>query len=206
MAGKIISLSRLLRNGPRAFVTAVGRTVFGVRPELPWISYDAQNEIARRLGPEKRALEFGSGMSTAWFAARVAEIISVEDHKEWFDTVSKNFAQREIKSAKLRFAGSKGEYLTLTSEEAKGGFDFVLIDGRYRDECVDVAIANLRPGGCIYLDNSDQIYEDEPNGSCAKAREKLLQWVKATNGEVIDYTDFAPTLFFVTRGELFISR
>lgn len=203
MSGDLISLSRLVRNGPRALITALGRVLFDVRPELPWISYDAQAEIARRLGPNKRALEFGSGMSTAWFAARVAEIVSIEDHRGWFETVQGKFALRGIANAHFRLATTKSEYLTLTDVEKKGGFDFILIDGRYRDDCVETAISNLNPGGCIYLDNSDQIYHDEPNGSCARAREKLHIWAKETGGTVQKFTDFAPTLAFVTRGELF---
>ena len=206
MAGRMISPSRLLRNGPRALLTTLGRVLFDKRPELPWISYDGQAEIAKRLGKGKRALEFGAGMSTAWFAARVDEIVSIEDHEIWLETVRRNFASRGIKNAMLRFAATKAEYLTLSADEIKQGFDFILIDGRFRDECVDTAIAHLKPGGCIYLDNSDQIYEDEPNGSCARARQKLLDWVTANDGKVMDFTDFAPTLFFVTRGELFISK
>lgn len=204
MAGDVISLSRLLRNGPRALITTFGRVIFGVRPELPWISYDAQTEIAKRLGPDKRALEFGSGMSTAWFAARVAEIVSLEDHQGWFETVQSKFRLRGIANAHFRFAPTKAEYLTLTDREREGGFDFILIDGRYRDDCVDTAISNLNPGGCIYLDNSDQIYHDEPNGSCSRAREKLHLWAEETQGQILKFTDFAPTLAFVTRGELFV--
>ena len=204
MSGDLISLSRLVRNGPRALMTTLGRVLFDVRPELPWISYDAQTEIARRLGPNKRALEFGSGMSTAWFAARVAEIVSIEDHRGWFETVKGKFALRGIANAHFRLATSKADYLTLTDVEKLGGFDFILIDGRYRDDCVDTAISNLNHGGCIYLDNSDQIYHDEPNGSCARAREKLHSWVNQCGGSVISFTDFAPTLAFVTRGELFV--
>ncbi len=203
MSGNIVSPSRLIRNGPKALLTTFGRTLFNVRPELPWISYDAQIEIGRRLGPDKRALEFGSGMSTAWFAARVSEIVSIEDHQGWFETVQNKFKLRGIENAHFRLAPTKSEYLTLTEREKKGGFDFVLIDGRYRDDCVDTAISNLNPGGCIYLDNADQIYHDEPNGSCARAREKLYSWAKEIDGTVLEFTDFAPTLAFVTRGELF---
>jgi hypothetical protein len=203
MSGDLISVSRLLRNGPRALITTIGRVIFNVRPELPWISYDAQAEIARRLGPNKRALEFGSGMSTAWFAARVSEIVSIEDHKGWFETVQGKFRLRGIANAHFRLAPTKSEYLTLTEREKQGGFDFVLIDGRFRDDCVDTAISHLNPGGCIYLDNSDQTYQDEANGSCSGARNKLHTWANENQGSVMTFTDFAPTLAFVTRGELF---
>lgn len=185
-------------------MTTIGRVIFNVRPELPWISYDAQAEIARRLGPNKRALEFGAGMSTAWFAARVAEIVSIEDHSGWFETVQNKFRLRGIANAHFRLAPTKSEYLTLNDREQQGGFDFVLIDGRYRDDCVDVAIDSLNPGGCIYLDNSDQILHDELNGSCIIAREKLHLWAKENQGGILKFTDFAPTLAFVTRGELFV--
>lgn len=204
MDGNLIPLSRLVKNGPRAVLTGIVRVLFDKRPPLPWISYDGQAEMARRLGKDKRVLEFGAGMSTAWFAAHAKEVVSIEDHEGWHSVVKEKFRSRGIANARIRFAGTKSEYLTLTESERANGFDLVLIDGRFRDDCVDVAIANLNSGGAIYLDNADQIFSDEPNGSCSNARKKLTEWAQEKEYKILTFTDFAPTLFFVTRGEMFI--
>jgi predicted O-methyltransferase YrrM len=41
-----------------------------------------KNELSARKG-EARVLEFGSGLSTPWFAARAASVVSVEHAEEW---------------------------------------------------------------------------------------------------------------------------
>lgn len=91
--GQRVSLSRLLRNGPRALFSAIGRTVFDYRPQRPWISYDAAAILARRIGAESRVLEFGSGMSTLWLARRAGHLLSIEDHADWHAMVSRRLPQ-----------------------------------------------------------------------------------------------------------------
>jgi len=60
----------------------------GSRAALPWLGYRATRRIARIVGPGTRVLEFGSGLSTVWFARRGAEVLSVDAHEEWVGRVN----------------------------------------------------------------------------------------------------------------------
>jgi SAM-dependent methyltransferase len=187
--GELISLSRLARNGPRALATGIGRLLFGFRPEKPWISYDAQEAIADRLTPESRVLEFGSGMSTLWFARRAGRVVSVEHDRSWFELVE----QRLPGNVDYRLAETRDAFLAFPEQP----YDLVIVDGDYwRKECAMAALPFLAPGGTIYLDNSD--HETE-------AAEVVLGYALANGCEVRRFTDFAPTQLFAQEG-LMVTR
>jgi hypothetical protein len=197
-----VPLGRLLRNGPRAIVTGIGRLAFDWRPVQPWISYDAQRVIDAHLKPNMRVLEFGSGMSTAWYAKRAGLVVAIEDYLPWFEKVGAIFTSRGLFNVKYRFAQDEADYLSMSAAELDGGFDLVVIDGSYRHRCVDVAIANIRPSGIIYLDNSDKGEDCGLTGNCVEARKKLLAWAAKMGTKAEFFTDFAPTQLFVQSGLL----
>lgn len=199
--GMTIPLSRMLRNGPRSLVSTVGRLAFGRRPVKPWISYDAAAELDAHLTKSSRVLEFGSGMSTVWYAERAGEVVSIEDYRPWYEKVVALFAARGIGNVRYRFAGTPDDYVAPTAEEAAEGFDLVMIDGSIRDSCVPAAIATVRAGGIIYLDNAD--FKDDPiTGDCRRAAALLTGFANEIGGETERYTDFAPTYLYATAGLL----
>src|SRR5690348_4410793 len=56
---------------------------------IPWITYPAIRFLAGRVEPHFRVFEFGSGLSTLWWAQRVAHVVSVEHDPAWHRSVSK---------------------------------------------------------------------------------------------------------------------
>ncbi|MFN2100387.1 O-methyltransferase [Altererythrobacter sp. MF3-039] len=191
--GEAVSLSRLLNNGPRAVVSGMGRLAFGYRPKLPWISYDASEALARILDPSRsRVLEFGSGMSTAWYAERAARVVAIESNRHWYQVGKRNLAG--LSNVELIFAPTREAYLEIPAED---NFDLVIVDGEWRDECVDIAVKLLAKGGVIFLDNSDK--QDLGVGNVALAREKLVDFARRSDLPYSELTDFAPTAFFVQR-------
>lgn len=76
--GNFVDLPGLLNAVP-AFTSAAAKRLFGYRPRVPVISYRARRLIANLLTPESRMVEFGSGNSTPWFAARSGRVLSIED-------------------------------------------------------------------------------------------------------------------------------
>lgn len=56
-------------------------------PDKPWLTPGAVAFLDGHLTPEMAGLEFGSGRSTAWFARKLARLVSVEHHEEWFKIV-----------------------------------------------------------------------------------------------------------------------
>jgi len=193
--GRRIPLGRALRNGPRAVATGALRLLFGFRPNLPWISYDAQRVLARYLTARSEVLEFGSGKSTFWYAKRAGHVVSIEDNEEWFATVSAE--TRALGSVDYRFAPDPASYVALAPDKP---YDLIMIDGSWRDDCARFAVSHLKPGGIIYLDNSDKGPNMQETGDIPQARAFLLEFAANEGLPAREFTDFAPTQLFVQRG------
>lgn len=193
-----VGFKRLLLNAPHATLTGLLRLSVGYRPELPWISYSAIGVLEKFLTKTSRVLEFGSGMSTIWYAKHGGEVYSVEDCKPWFDKVGDLIEHKNIKNINLHFASGLNEYSQfMTNDDA--GFDLIMIDGNHRSACVAHAIKLLKSGGILYLDNSDRDTKIK-SGDTRLAEELALQFARERHAQVTYFTDFAPTQFFVQQG------
>lgn len=193
--GNLVPLSRALRNGPKAVATGLARLLWQKRPELPWISYDAQRTIARHLDRSSAVLEFGSGMSTIWYARRAGQVTSMEDDSGWFEIVRDTLAGE--RNVDYRLARTTSEYLDVPRRE----YDLIMIDGRYRDRCVEAVLPLLAERGIIYLDNCDRRAPGS-SGDIPAARAALEAFARERQLTVRYFTDFAPTQMFVQQGML----
>jgi hypothetical protein len=135
----------------RAFATAMVVLCFKRYPHRPWLVYSAVAHMDP-LVRGKRVIEFGSGMSTVWFAARCREVISVEDNSKWYDAVVHR--TRANNNVQVIYAASKADYLQALSRVG-GKFDVVLIDGSQRIACLEAARGHLNPNGIVIVDNTD---------------------------------------------------
>ena len=127
--------------------------------------------------------EFGSGGSTIFFSKRVKELISVEHDKYWYHRVFNEIAKEHVTNCKLllkepeqgifdrtdysdpesylsalpQYQGMNFKsYATTIREFPDESFDLVFVDGRVRPSCIANALAKVRPGGNLMLDNSDR--------------------------------------------------
>lgn len=189
-----IAAGRLLRNGPRALISGFIRLALDQRAAKPWISYDAQALLAKVLSRNSRVLEFGSGMSTAWYATRAGSVFSIEDYQGWYNIVSQRLANHT--NVDYRLATDHADYIGLAPDQP---FDLIMIDGAHRDDCARFAIAHLAPGGVIYLDNSDKA-ASALTGDVPEARRILIEFAAAHGLPAQEFTDFAPTQLHVQRG------
>lgn len=196
--GNLIDFQGLLY-AAKALATNLFRVLFGYRPHLPWISYRAIKEIECLIQKDWKAIEFGSGMSTLWIARRCGFLHSVEDNEQWYKKVTAILSQLSIGNTRYELR-SKDVYSDLT-EYNDHYFDFALIDGMNRADCVRTAVKKIKHGGWIYLDNSDK-FADDPNSDIRIAETVLLQAVAERNGKAKYFVDFAPTQFFVSQGIL----
>lgn len=192
--GAMVPLARLLRNGPRALLSGTARVLTGHRPERPWISYDAQRDLARALTPQSKVLEFGSGMSTMWYSRHAGSVISIEDYQPWFDLVSSRIVN--LGNVAYHFAAKRADYVALAPDQQ---FDLIMIDGSHRDDCARFAVEHLAQDGIIYLDNSDKDI-DEITGDIPEARRLLLAFAARKGLSACEFTDFAPTQLHAQRG------
>lgn len=183
---------------PLALMSAAGK-LCGLRPVQPMISYRAGRVIAGLLSPSARVLEFGSGYSTLWFARRCGEVLSIEDDPHWYATVQA-LLKREG-AGHVRHELRSGDGYSRLDDVPDSYFDFVLVDGTDRAGCVATALRKVKPGGWIYLDNSDKDMT-LPHGDSRRADALLFAEAKRRGGESRYFTDFSPTNFFAEQGLL----
>jgi predicted O-methyltransferase YrrM len=169
--------------------------VFQWRPERPWLGFSAIRCIDHLLQPHWRLLEFGSGMSTVWFARRVSMIVSIETNAEWHRRVKTLLFHRGLTQrveSRLVPASLEGVSATLSRE-----FDFALVDGETsRQVAVALAVAAVKPGGYVYLDNSDGLWAEY-----RAARQQLLE-ASHRGSKPRFFTDFCDGQIGVTQGLL----
>lgn len=196
--GNFIGVRRLLASAPRAVSSGLLRLAFGYRPRIPWISYDAIKLLDRFLQRNSRVLEFGSGMSTIWYARRAGEVYAVEDSEPWHARVASLISSERLPNVRLQHSADVDEYSRFMAHDARG-FDLVVVDGNYRYRCTMAALPLLRKGGIFYLDNSDRgvVSADEDT---RRAKAAILAFARERNAEITFFTDFAPTQFFVQQG------
>jgi predicted O-methyltransferase YrrM len=145
--------------------------------EMPWITFRAIDWLDAYLKPDMNVFEYGAGGSTLYLAKRVRNVISVEHDESFHQLVSNILSKRTIRNCQLMlhkaepceesgrdFASYQGKYQGLCFESyvkaidayPDRSFDLVLVDGRARMACVKRALAKIKPGGAMMLDNSDR--------------------------------------------------
>jgi len=179
--------ARSLASAPMAIASTLRLKFFGRRPERPWISCRAQRCFVRLLSPESRVLEFGSGMSTLWFARRAGYVLSYETDAAWFEWLGR----RVPANVDLRLV--EGESLD-TLVAVRRTFDLVVVDCETRrDVAMMFALDCVKSGGHVYLDNCDTPNDD---------RQLVPRRLERATADVRRFVDFYPTSITVSSGLL----
>lgn len=137
-------------------------------PTLPWLVPSAIKAIETLLRSNDIGFEWGAGRSTIWLAERVAHLTSIEGRLSWFTDMSHQIAAAGLhRKINLRLLEVSSEYDFKAQEiERYAGaissfpdqhFDFVLIDGHFREACIAASVAKIKPGGMLIIDNTDVI-------------------------------------------------
>ncbi len=198
--GNLVSLKNFLLHSPLAISTGLIRLIFDYRPTQPWIAYTSIKILSKHLNPQSRVLEFGSGMSTLWYAMHAGRVYSVEDNKLWFDKINHIIKEKKLNNITYMYTHDHYEYCTFCNSDTEG-FDLIMIDGKYRSMCIENVFKLVRPGGIIYLDNSDK--DSAGNGGDMRKAESLLRsFSQQRKAKLFEITDFAPTQLFVQQGLL----
>ena len=154
-------------------------------PKKPWLAPAAIEALELLIKPTDFGLEYGSGRSTIFFAPKVHHLTSVEHHKGWYEKVSRELKHNGIDNVDYIFAPPNKElpqvqftsetqhftptdlypipddfftdYINVLDRFPNEKFDFILIDGRARTSSSFKALAKLKPGGLLILDQSERI-------------------------------------------------
>lgn len=187
-------------NFPLAFASFILHRIAGFRQERPWISFTATKRIDALIQPNWKAIEFGSGMSTLWLARRCGLVHSIESDAGWHGTVQDRLAARGATNVTLHLR-QDAAYEDL-SAFPDCYFDVALVDGIRRAECCRSVVPKMKPGGWVYLDNSDRAGANPPSGDLAEAKVILLRAAADRGGSWASFVDFVPTSLVVSEGLL----
>ena len=199
---------------PRCLYALLRRQIWiRTHPGVPWLTRQAVEILEERLKPSDIGLEWGSGRSTLWFARKVAHLTSIEHNEYWYNRVKNLLSDKGIENVELLFAAleAKGqgqpEYIRIAAERPKASFDFVLIDGRLRDQCTEIALQLIKPGGILIIDDAAR-YIQHPyccpqsvaaqNGPPSPLWSKLATELQAMEAEIIWTSDgVTATVFYI---------
>jgi len=108
--------------------------------------------------------------------------------------VTLKLAERELDNVDYRLRDPSEAHVLEDYEDSH--FDLVLVDGVERDRAMMTAIAKVKPGGYIYLDNTDS--------PCLGYRIARAMLMRVAGGEsnVRVFNDLTPSRVYVTEGIL----
>lgn len=156
--------------------------------EIPWYTYPAIEYLTQLDFSQKSIFEFGSGNSSIFWAKRSKNIISVEHDKNWYKTIAK----KKLNNQEILLLEKKDDYINALKKIDKK-FDIIIIDAKYRYECVKHVVEYLEDDGFIILDNSDWY----PEAAEILRNKNLIQ---------VDFAGFGPTNGYAWVTTLLLSR
>jgi len=154
--------------------------VFNDIIKKPWMKYkeiDIIEEILKNLQPS-RCLEWGSGYSTIYFpnfVSKSSKWISIEHDKDWaakIESINQKLNVEIFHIQPNHFPWTDkykdGAYSDLADyiefPRRFGSFDFILVDGRVRKDCLTTAYELVKNEGVVILHDANRDYYHEPFG------------------------------------------
>ncbi len=125
-----------------------------LHPDEPWLTRDAVRLLEGYLSPAHAGFEWGSGNGSAWFARRCGSLVSVEHHRGWSQQVQARLRAEGLHHVDHRFV-EEAHYTSVIDTFADAHFDFILVDGLFRDEAFLRSLPKLKPGGWLIFDNAN---------------------------------------------------
>ena len=125
------------------------------------------NDLIKERKPEI-CLEWGSGNSTLYFPKRhkcIQKWLAMEHNKRYFELLADKISKR----AEIKVVDGKNDYISYPLDFQSP--DFILIDGQYRDECLDVAFRIAKEDTIILLHDSGRA---ESSSMLEKYRDKVV--------------------------------
>lgn len=129
-------------------------------PQLPWLTEESIKLLNQLILKTDVGLEFGSGRSTKWLAAKCRKLFSVENNRLWFEKVSADltgYSNVEYLFGNINQTDREASsYLAVLDSIANDSLDFILNDGRVRDLVAAKSLPKLKEGGVFILDNAER--------------------------------------------------
>lgn len=151
----------MLQVHPKSFLRSRGwfrsfsakRSVDAAGLRIPWWSYGVIEFVEERLAKTMSVLEFDAGESTVWRAARVSEVVTVENDPEW-GAIVKSFIPRNVHMIELPIPGQ----LVANDIPSSAGrhYQLLIVDAlANRIDCAKACLPFLAEDGVVLWDNTD---------------------------------------------------
>lgn len=132
--------------------TSTGRIQDRRGQPIPWMSYPFVDFIAPRLHAGVRVFEYGAGASTLFFAARVGEVLSVEDDAAFAAALRPRLPAN---ARMIEYPRDSADYARAVTQMANPPH-LVVLDGFQRDACAAAALPVLARDGVFVLDDAER--------------------------------------------------
>jgi len=186
---KTISLINLIENeyGHRESIR-LGKPVDAFLNPIPWYTYPAIEYLKQFDFSDKNIFEYGSGNSSIFWSYLAKDVTSIESDSRWLEIIN------DIKPSNLivHFKEEKLEYVN-SIQVGNKLYDLIIIDGNYRDRCVNIAPKYLSVDGLIILDDSERY-------------PKLCSILRGYDLIQVDFFGLAPIVYYTKTTSLFLSR
>jgi predicted O-methyltransferase YrrM len=140
---------------PRYLVDRLALIVHEKRnPDVPWMTRQAVAFLEAYLTGEEVGFEWGSGNGTLWLLRRSRRVVSVEHHRAWYERIREKLDRSGIVNSDYRFV-DEADYLGTIDEFPDAHFDYVVVDGLFRDQALLRSVPKLKPGGWVVFDNAN---------------------------------------------------
>ncbi len=146
------------------------------RNPIPWYTYPAIEFLAHLDMSRFSIFEYGSGNSTLYWATRAKHVTSVEDDENWYSKIKNDIKNLKLRNVSYFLEKEPMKYWTMAEEN----HDIIIVDGKYRRDCIEHLYKIGWQGVMLILDNSDWY-----PSSVLFIRENL-QWVQ------VDFHGFGP--------------
>ncbi len=139
-----------------------------LHPDEPFLAPAAVRFLDAALPRQGIGLEWGSGRSTRWLARRLRHLVAVEHDPRWRDEVREQLEQAGLHNVDYRLIPLEHpideptrprydpmpRYASFVDEFPDGYFDFIEVDGHYRQACIVMGLPKLKPGGLLLVDDT----------------------------------------------------
>ena len=132
-----------------SLTTAEKRSVWGNGEPVPWLTYPAICYLEQLNFTRQLIFEYGCGSSTFYWAKHARKVTSVEHDEAWYNQIKSDLpANAEL------FLATGQPYVECVEKNAP--HNVIVVDGRWRPECVRHCLPYLSEEGMIILDNSER--------------------------------------------------
>lgn len=124
--------------------------------DRPWLCAEAIEELEAILDTDSMVFEWGAGGSTIWLARRAKYVVCIEQSLEWHKRVHDRLIETGLANRVAVRLSSGLELPYVAQIDPFSSFDLIIVDGKFRAQCIERSRSHVRPGGYLILDDSER--------------------------------------------------